>query len=210
MSQTIDDIEPKSHYYPSEGAQYSVEFTTEGSLVICLNQSSRKFYRWAIPLFVVLLGTAITSFIFISTGFDRDIGSLFGLLFGSISSAILGTRLFFRLIKKTKWEFTETELVIYNDFYFRKRVPRELIRDISVEQNKSYYGVSDYELKYWIILQVPADLYEDGRLYLLMVDGGNTAALHNPDADITENTFGPEPTFILFKLIAGHWNLSTI
>jgi len=111
------------------------------------------------------------------------------------------------MLKPVAWHFTTSELIICRDVYFKKIIARELITEIFVSQIIYEFSVNDYEIKYWIMLKVPADEFEEGKLHLLIIQGTNTAISRSSAEGLDPTSSGAPDVFRLTKLIAAHWNI---
>jgi hypothetical protein len=67
--------------------------------------------------------------------------------------------------------------------------------------------LNEYETKYWIVLKVPETTYEEGALHLLIIQGINTARLHDPEVSLHDPFLSTRDALALCDVVAAHWNL---
>lgn len=202
--QLLDEIQnPLSIGNLAEINHYIISKTEDGTLEIKLAGSRKKFYLIAFSILAILVFFLIL--ILINSKGDFADG-LFAILV-IVSISILLLRIGFTLLQKIKWHFTETELIIFNNARRKKRIPRKEIEAIIIYQIATGIDYRDFDQTFWLILKTDEKKYEDGKLYLLKIEGDSsrknlelrseTEDIHNPLIETT--------SIALF--ISGHWNI---
>jgi hypothetical protein len=202
--QVLDSPEDFEDFYGRNEFSYIVSNT--GNLVIRLRFNRRDFWKKMRPALAFLaFGTVMTAVIAPVAGEDA-IGVF---LFVTAATIVFyaGPRLLFLLFKKVEWEFSGSALTIKN-FAGRKRVyDREDIKEVFIMRYTDADYSNYYDIKYWIVLKVPDHVYEDGKLYLFVVQGINSKHAYPQDLDLLNPPTGIEDTENLARMIAEHWEI---
>jgi hypothetical protein len=139
-------------------------------------------------------------------GYEMSI-VLLAFISGSVAVFFVAPRLLFLLLKKVEWEFTATELRIKNFSGRTRTYQREDIQEVFIMRSTDADFIDYVDIKYWVVLKVPDHIYEDGKLYLFVVQGINSKHVLNSGNDLMPPQTGMEDTEKLARMIAEHWEI---